>query len=939
MSENASAEEQKKNLSVMDAWSMAFGCMIGWGTFVMQGTTFLPVAGPAGTIIAMVLGMCIMLVIGYNFSYLMNRSPRAGGAYSYAKEAFGRDHAFLCSWFLCLSYLTIVFLNGTALFVVLRTMFGSLTQRGFSYLISGNRIYLGEIMVSAVALTGIGMLFLYAKPLLRKLQVICSILLFLGILIVGGICIPRAMPYVHDFGFPEVNKAYGIFSIVFLAPWAFVGFEVISFDSSSFKFPVKKSKRIIFSSIIAGTAAYSLMAMVSVSCIPEGFENWQDYIRGLNSVPDAQAVPAFYAARTILGQPGLILIGITALAAVLTGIIGGYRAATRILSAMAEDKILSEKFSKTGFSIIFVMVISVILSMLGRNTLNWFVDLTSFGAIVGFGYASAAAYKLSKGEGDRRALITGFAGTAISVVFVTVQLIPRLTAMEAMGSEAFLMLSFWCLLGFVFYWRTVQRSTLAEYSGMSASGVVLFALLVYSAFAWLAKQLDGKETIEEVRSALVIDGAVFLLIIFAGLVIMIYVQELVRKKHEASEREKIRAMEGSLAKSRFLFNMSHDVRTPMNAIIGYTELALKEKSPEKLHEYLGKIDRSNHHLLTLINDILEMSRIESGKIELEPYPLDLCRVFDKLRELFEEQMGRKHVKFEVYTSGVRHRYVWCDEKNFNRVMVNLISNAFKFTNEGGQVFVSVSELGADNDYGSYEIRVRDNGIGMSKEFVEKMFRPFERERTSTVSGIEGTGLGLAISKSITDLMDGTIEVDTEPGSGTEIVLRLKFRMADESDVEEEQEQHKGLPGNNACEDFSDRRLLLVEDNEINMEIAKMTLMQFGFQVDTAENGEIALDKISASKPGDYDAVLMDIQMPVMDGFEATRRIRSLEDPKLSNIPILAMTANAFKEDEEAAFAAGMQAHIAKPVDANVLMQKLSQVLKEASEEREKGMKA
>ncbi len=925
MNNNSTTEAPKRNLSVVDVWAMAFGCMVGWGTFVMPGTTFLPVAGSAGTIIAMTAGMLIMLVIGYNFSFLMKRSTRTGGVYSFTKEAFGRDHAFLSSWFLCLSYLTIVFLNGTALFVVLRTLFGDLTQKGFHYTVSGNTIYLGEIFVSAAALVGVGLLFIGARSVLHRLNTVLSVILVTGIAVVAVICIPHAVSHLGDFGSTGTNKAYGVFSIVFLAPWAFVGFDVISFDSSHFRFKNKNSKRIIFTAIILAAIAYSVMTLVGVSSVPDGFSSWQDYINSLDSASGISQVPTFYAAEAIMGKPGLIIIGITALAAVMTGIIGGYRATISVLSTMAEDKILSKKFTKTTYSILFIMGISIVLALLGRNTLNWFVDLTSFGAIVGYGYTSAAAYKLAKTEGEKRATVTGLIGTLISALFVIVQIVPRLTAMEAMGSEAFLLLSFWCLLGFVFYWRTVKRSTLAEYSGMSASGVVLFALIIYSAFMWLAKLIAVKDSVDDINSALVIGGMVLLVIIFTGLIIMIYVQDLVRKKHEASEREKIRAMEGSLAKSRFLFNMSHDIRTPMNAIIGYTELALKEPSSEKLHDYLVRIDRSNHQLMTLINDILEMSRIESGKIELEPVPVDLHYIFDNIRMLFEDQMKRKDMEFAVHTSQIKHRYIWCDEKNFNRVIINLISNAYKFTDKGGSVTVSVSESSAgEDDYGMYEFRVRDNGIGMSKEFVEKMFSPFERERTSTVSGIEGTGLGLSISKSIVDLMGGTVQVHTSPGSGTEIVLRIKFRLAQQSDFEQ---THTASPADEDAQvDFSGKRLLLVEDIDVNMEIAVMLLSQMGFTVETAENGQQAVDMVCASQPGYFDAVLMDIQMPVMDGYEATRRIRALENEDLAQIPIVAMTANAFKEDVQAALASGMQAHIPKPIEVDVLIGTLTEVL-------------
>ena len=913
-------------LSGLDVWSMAFGCMVGWGAFVMPGTTFLPIAGPLGTIIAMFVSTIIMLVIGYNFAFLMNRNPGTGGVYSYTREVFGRDHAFLSSWFLCLSYLTIVFLNGTALFVVLRTIFGNAIHTGFHYTVSGNRIYLGEILVSVSALAGVGVLFITAKKVLHKIHSFLSIIMIAGILTVAVICIPHAVSSrsLNIVGLKDTNIAYGIYSIIFLAPWAFVGFDVISFDTYNFKFKINRSKRIIFSAIIAAGLAYTALAIVSISSVPDGYSDWTEYIANLGNLSNEQAVPTFYAAKAIMGTPGLILIGITALAGVLTGIIGGYRATIRVLSTMAEDKILSEVFSKTVYSTLFIMVFSISLALFGRNTLSWFVDLTSFGAIVGFGYTSAAAYKLARHENLNRVKITGAAGTIISIIFVIVQLVPRLTAMEAMGSEAFLLLSCWCLIGFVFYWRTIIRSTLIEYSGISTSGVILFSLLIYSAFLWLAKRIDSKGSITAVHSSLISGGIVLMVVIFTGLVIMIYIQNLVRKKHEAAELASIRAMERNHAKSRFLFNMSHDIRTPMNAIIGYTGLALKEPASPELHNYLVKIDRSNKHLLTLINDILEMSRIENGKMEIECIATDISGIFNDIYDLFEAQMKQKKMDFQINTSGIKNKFVFCDEKNLNRIILNLLSNAYKFTSVGGKIYVSVSEKNNEEaGFGLYEISVCDNGIGMSEEFAEKMFSPFERERTSTVSGIEGTGLGLSITKSLVDLMEGNIDVITSPGNGTKIVLNLRLKIADETDIVHQDNNERPQSSEIL---FTDKRLLLVEDNIINMEIANMILSQAGFAVDTAENGKIAVEKISVSEAGYYSVVLMDVQMPVMDGYTATRMIRELDNKELAGIPIIAMTANAFKEDEEAALKAGMQAHIAKPIDVDILMQILTKVL-------------
>ncbi len=934
MDENMNVKALDRYLSPTDVWAMALGCMVGWGVFAMPGTTFIPIAGPAGTVIALLIGMVIMLIIGRNFSYLMGRSSMTGGVYTYTKEAFGRDHAFLSSWFLCLSYLTIVFLNGTAMFLIVHTLFADAVHSGPYYTVAGNNIYWSATLVSVLVLAGVGAFFIFAKPLLQRMHTILAVVLFLGTVVLSVFCLPRALSagVLHDFGIRGFNKGYAVFSLVILAPWAFVGFEVTALDTAHFKFPMKRSGRIITISILAATFAYIAMALISVASVPDGFSSWQEYIAGLDGLVGVLSVPTFFAAKSVMGSAGLVIVTVTAIAAILTGIIGGYRATFRVLSTMAEDRILSERFSKTTYSILFIMALSILFSLLGRNTLIWFVDLTSFGAIVGFGYTSAAAWKIAKIEGNKKTKVTGMIGTVISVVLALVQLVPRLAAMEAMGAEAFLILSLWCLLGFVFYWRTVVHSTLTEYSGMSTSGVALFALLVYSALLWLAKLLAKGQTPGEMRKYLVSGGIILMLIIFIGLAVMLYVQNVVREKHEAVEREKIHAVESSLAKSQFLFNMSHDIRTPMNAILGYTNLAQKETDLPQIYGYLEKINNSSQHLLALINDILEMSRIESGKLELEYVPVDLCALFDGIRDLFADQMKQKSLNYQVHTSGVQHRYVWCDKKNLNRVLLNVISNAYKFTPEGGEITATLWEAGSgEYGYGSYEIRVQDTGIGMSREFAEKIFNAFERERTSTVSGVEGTGLGMSITKRIIDLMGGTIEVLTAPGSGTQIIIRLKFQLAEEMDIPESDRAGGKTAEGEPELDFSAKRLLLVEDNLINMEIACMILEQAGFTVETAENGQIALDMVSSSAPGYYDAVLMDVQMPVMDGYEATRAIRALPDRKLAAIPILAMTANAFKEDEIAAAEAGMQAHIAKPIDINAMMNTLTSVLKQAED--------
>lgn len=491
-------------LSSLDVWAMAFGCMVGWGAFVMPGTSFLPVAGPAGTILAMVIGLAVMLVIASSVSFLMNRSPRTGGVYSYTKEAFGRDHAFLCSWFLCLSYLTIVFLNGTALFLVIRTLMDGVSSGAVLYTVNGNPVYLLGIFISLFALVGVGVLFIVAKPILQRLHTILSVILFAGVLVTALFCLPHVnmREIFTSFGFNGVNNGYAVFSLVILAPWAFVGFEIASFDTAHFRFPVKKSRIVLFAALMAAAFVYISLTVVSVCAVPDGYGSWAAYIADLGNQDGVLSVPTFYAAQTIMGPVGLAVMGVTALAAILTGIIGAYRAIMRVLSTMAEDKILSDRFSKTTYSILFIMALSILISLLGRNTLNWFIDLTAFGAIVGFGYTSAAATKLAKGCEDRVETWTGTAGLVICVGFGLYLLLPNLFMAGSIEPESFFLFVVWALLGFV-YFHTILRHDGQKRFGKSIIvwiallSLVLFVSLVRMSRAIMDATSSGLSTVED----------------------------------------------------------------------------------------------------------------------------------------------------------------------------------------------------------------------------------------------------------------------------------------------------------------------------------------------------------------------------------------------------------------------------------------------------------
>ena len=427
----------------------------------------------------------------------------------------------------------------------------------------------------------------------------------------------------------------------------------------------------------------------------------------------------------------------------------------------------------------------------------------------------------------------------------------------------------------------------------------------------------------------------FILVISLGFVLM-YMRLHEKKRLLAQEQayavkqEQLAeaAQAASKSKTSFLFNMSHDIRTPMNAIIGFANLAQNAKcSTEQMHSYLSKILVASQHLLSLINDILEMSRIESGKITLEPAPASWSELLQELQTIMQEQIESKKQSFTISIAPLTHDHVMIDKLRMEQVLVNLVSNASKYTPEHGSIRVELAQYpAAKSNQALYKISVIDNGMGMSEDFVKKIFSPFERANNTTVSKIQGTGLGMSITKSIIDLANGTIDVKSKLGEGTEIIVAVTLGLCTDAETAAQKAKQ---PDNQQAQaeqpDFKGKRLLVVEDNKLNREITVTILEQTGIITEQAEDGSVAVKMVQEAAPGYYDLILMDIQMPIMDGYEATRQIRALPDKRLAQLPIIAVSANAFEEDKKASLAAGMDGHIAKPInvpDLFALMQKL-----------------
>lgn len=419
--------------------------------------------------------------------------------------------------------------------------------------------------------------------------------------------------------------------------------------------------------------------------------------------------------------------------------------------------------------------------------------------------------------------------------------------------------------------------------------------------------------------------------------VLLAISDVTEEKEHELEQDKIlrkalvSAEHANRAKTAFLNNMSHDIRTPMNAIIGFTSLAAEHLDDrEIIRDYLEKISTSGKHLLSLINDVLDMSRIESGSVKIEKTNVYLPDVLEDLKTIILESVHAKQQKLLIKQQDVVHEDIITDKLRLTQVLLNIISNAVKFTPVGGTIHILVEEKASQKaGYAVYSFCIKDNGIGMSKEFQEHVFDSFARERTVTESGITGTGLGMAITKNIVDLMGGTIHLTSKQGEGSEFIVTLECELADKT-VQDKQSSCPKAEKKHL--DYSGKKVLLVEDNELNREIATEILKSLGLKVDYAADGMEAVEIMSSEAGNQYDMIFMDIQMPKMDGYTATREIRTLKDTKKANVPIIAMTANAFDEDRKKAIKAGMNGHIAKPIDVNVILQNLDRIFGQKGDE-------
>lgn len=457
----------QKKLSPLNVWSLALGCIIGWGAFVMPGNTFLGKAGPLGTAIAMGIAALIMIVIAFNYNFMINKYPVAGGEFTYTQQAFGKTHAFICSWFLGLSYLAIVPLNATALALIGRNLMNNVFQVGFHYSVAGYDIYFGEIVLAVVAL------LLFAFLSIRGVKFTGVFQTGLVFALVGGVLIitvaALVSPNVHlsnltpDF-YPENPPLAGILAVVAVAPWAFVGFDTIPQAAEEFKFSARKTKVIMVLSILFGAAIYVVLNTVTAAVVPEGYSNWAEYINDLPNLNGLISLPTFHAGYQLLGTAGVVFLGIAVLGAILSGIIGFYMATSRLLYSMATEKVLPAwfgelhgKYKTPAHAIVFILLVALIAPFFGRTALGWIVDMSSIGAAIGYGYTSLAAYKYARKEKNTGIMVTGLIGSLMALVFIVLLLVPIPMFNCSLGRESYISLVAWIVMGILFYFIAKSR--------------------------------------------------------------------------------------------------------------------------------------------------------------------------------------------------------------------------------------------------------------------------------------------------------------------------------------------------------------------------------------------------------------------------------------------------------------------------------------------------
>lgn len=947
----------EKNLSPVAVWGISFGCAVGWGAFVMPGTTFLPVAGPLGTCIGIMTGGLVMLIIAANYHYMTQLYPDAGGTYTIVRETWGYDSGFLCAWFLQLVYMSIAWANATALPLVFRNLYGGLLQFGFHYRIAGYDVYMGEALVSLAAIWAFGFLCIRGGKWVGRVQAILAFVL-LGGIIIGFIAALsyRDSTLFHNgplFGQGD-NPEIGVLHIIALTPWAFVGFEAICHASEEYGFSHKKSFGIMFFAIICATFCYVVLVLIAASVLPKGYSGWMDYIHDLDKLSGVKRLPVFYAIKQILGERGSIIFAFTLLGGVFTGILGNMFMISRLMLSLARDRVAPKSIEESDESeipgkIIFtLMLASIPIPFLGRSVIGWIVDIATIGAAIAYLYTSASAYKAATQRNQTLYRVTGIVGIVCSIFIFLYYMVPNMSAVTTLSTESYLILVVWSIVGFMFFRDVFKNDKEDRFGNSTVVWVALLFLIFFTTTLWTRQvthsitedvlknhaqyhkmeyekhgltldELDEEaadgymsKQMEMINSTLLRNSFIQMGLVLVTLLILISLYALIMRRQKRAADDLLKT------KNDFLANMSHELRTPINTILGMDEMIIRETGEANIEEYASHIQRAGNMLITLINDVLDFSKIEAGKLELVPEDYDLPMAIVDMVSSIDVRAEKKGLEFHVNVDPDLPVRLRGDYIRMRQVVLNLLTNAVKYT-EKGSASLSITGDKEDENHIMIHVSVVDTGIGIREEDMPKLYDAFTRFDEGRNRTIEGTGLGMTIVRELLDLMDSRLKVTSVYGVGSSFsfdVLQEVLDWTPIGDFNKIRYLRKTHTDNYSASFKADNaRVLVVDDTEMNLFVIKGLLKDTNLLIDTATDGA---EGLKMCRQHEYDIIMIDHRMPVMDGVEMLHTLREAQDNPNRNKPCIALTANAGTGAREEYIRIGFDEYMVKPVDGKRL---------------------
>ena len=913
-------------LSLFGAWAFAFGCAVGSDAFVLPWTTFLPGGGPLGTVLGLVVGGLVMSAIAWNYHYMMNRHPGSGGVYTYASEVFGRDHGFLCGYFLGFAYVAIVWLDMTALVTLGHYTMGDLLNFGFKYTVEGRTVWLGDILFAIVASVAVAAICCRRK-ISAIVQTVMAVIFAAGIIVCFVAALfhwannPTALgPMFAPSDSCCISQALGILVI---APWLFVGIETISNLSGEFRFSLRNSFMVMLAAILATVVSYVMLTAIPIFVC--GDKGWPAAVSSIANAFNSDFY-AFDMVRTLFGRAGFAMMGIVLMGGIFTNLVGNTIAASRIATAMANDDALPSIFSEENSdgspykAVLLIAASIIVIAPFGRAVIGVVVDIAIIGAAIAYGYTSAAAFRTARQAGDKRTQRLGVAGTVISSAVVIFVLKPILSLeASSISTMSYLILVAWGISGLALFLAIFRRDHLRRYGRSPIVWMSMFMMILILSFIWVSqsthdateaaydsivsyherhckhnesKDNDRHEENVHLSAALranlsVVNSSIIRNNLLQGglsllaLALMLCLYNALRRREREIMQEKVNA------KSYFFSTVSHDIRTPLNAIIGFSEmLKVGFKTDAERNQATDAIITSGKTLLGLINDVLDLSKLESGKMEISLEPTDCVRLMRDLTESFRVANNKPNV--DIRCSIGKMPMLMIDPQRLRQIVFNLFGNAVKFTKRGHVTLRVSFERHGNADTGVFRLEVEDTGCGISEEDLKRIGSAYVQVG-SKVGRNGGTGLGLAICKQLSAAMGGRLEVESEFGKGSKFSIVVPdVKIAPDDVVLSKNDE--AVEKQEEASQCSVHRILLADDSKMNIMVLKALLKHFGeFEIETAADGEEALKILETPDKEPFDLVLTDMWMPNLDGEGLVKAIRS--KTALASLRVIVVTAD------------------------------------------------